>query len=178
MEPTLSSETSAYNNIQTPGKFPEDYTLYSHHGESLKTTILHLYGEETARHVRLIEKLRIKKTKHLTSLTFLLRCQDHNIIPRFLQFHHYFQSWAANRIYQRTSYALLRERIRNNRRELDRICRELLQVHLHLSAVLLESDWSLIDRPTFNKATQIGDENKAKQLRKFESLHNKTAAQD
>jgi hypothetical protein len=38
MEPTLSSETSAYNNIQTPGKFPEDYTIYSHHGESLKTT--------------------------------------------------------------------------------------------------------------------------------------------
>jgi hypothetical protein len=38
MEPTLSSEKSAYNNIQTPGKFPEDYTLYSHHGESLKTT--------------------------------------------------------------------------------------------------------------------------------------------
>jgi hypothetical protein len=28
MEPTLSSETSAYNNIQTPGNFPEDYTLY------------------------------------------------------------------------------------------------------------------------------------------------------
>jgi hypothetical protein len=38
MEPTLSSETSAYN-IQTPGKFPEDYTLYSHHCESLKTTM-------------------------------------------------------------------------------------------------------------------------------------------
>jgi hypothetical protein len=26
MEPTLGSETSAYK-IQTPGKFPEDYTL-------------------------------------------------------------------------------------------------------------------------------------------------------
>jgi hypothetical protein len=39
MEPTLSSETSAYNNILAPGKFPEDYTLYSHHGESLKTRI-------------------------------------------------------------------------------------------------------------------------------------------
>jgi hypothetical protein len=38
MEPTLSSETSAYN-IQTPGKFPEDDTLQSQHGESLKTTI-------------------------------------------------------------------------------------------------------------------------------------------
>jgi hypothetical protein len=33
MEPTLSSETSAYK-IQTPGKFPEDYTL---HNESYLT---------------------------------------------------------------------------------------------------------------------------------------------
>jgi hypothetical protein len=40
MEPTLSSETSAYNNIQASGKFPEVYTLYSHHGESLKTAVL------------------------------------------------------------------------------------------------------------------------------------------
>jgi hypothetical protein len=31
---------SAYN-IQTPGKFPEDYTLYSHQSESLKTTIMY-----------------------------------------------------------------------------------------------------------------------------------------
>jgi hypothetical protein len=36
MEPTQSSETSAYN-IQTPGKFPEDDTLQSQHGESLRT---------------------------------------------------------------------------------------------------------------------------------------------
>jgi len=52
--------------------------------------------------------------------------QDHNIIPRFLQFHHHFHSRAANRIYQRTSFALLRERIHNNRRELDHTSRALL----------------------------------------------------
>jgi hypothetical protein len=41
MEPTQSSETSAYK-IQTTGKFPEDYILHSQHGESLKTTIANL----------------------------------------------------------------------------------------------------------------------------------------
>jgi len=37
MEPTVSSETSAFI-LQTPGKFPKEYRLHSKHGESLKTT--------------------------------------------------------------------------------------------------------------------------------------------
>ena len=37
MGQTLSPETSAFK-LQTPGKFPEEYKLYSEHGESLKTT--------------------------------------------------------------------------------------------------------------------------------------------
>ena len=78
------------------------------------------------------KKLRIKKTKLHTSLTFLLHCRDHNTIPRFLQFHHHIRSRAANRIYQRTSFALLRERIHHNRRELDNTSRELLEIHLRL----------------------------------------------
>jgi hypothetical protein len=38
IELTLGSETSAFKT-QTPGNNPEDYTLYSQHGESLKSTI-------------------------------------------------------------------------------------------------------------------------------------------
>jgi hypothetical protein len=63
--------------IQTPGNHPEENIQHTEHGESLKSKILHLYGEETARHIRLFEKLRIKKTKLITSLTFLLRCSSH-----------------------------------------------------------------------------------------------------
>jgi hypothetical protein len=36
-ELTLGSQTSAFKT-QTPGNNPEDYTLYSQHGESLKST--------------------------------------------------------------------------------------------------------------------------------------------
>ena len=104
MEQTECSETSAYK-FQTPGNHPKESIQHSVHGESLKSRLLHLYGEEVARHIRLFEKLRIKKTKLLTSLTVLLRCRDHNTIPRFLQFQHHIHSWAANRIYQRTSFA-------------------------------------------------------------------------
>jgi hypothetical protein len=104
METTEVSETSVNKNL-TPGKYPKESTLHSQHGESLKTTLLNLYGEDTARDIRLIEKLRNKKTKLLSSLTFLLRCRDYNITPRFLQFHHYIHSQAAYRIYKRTSFA-------------------------------------------------------------------------
>jgi hypothetical protein len=164
---TEVSETSAFK-IQMPGKYPEEYLPHLQHGKSLKTMILHLYGEETASDIRLMEKLCIKKTRLLTSL---LRHCDHNIVPRFLQFHHYFHSRAASRIYQRTSFALLRERIHNNRREQDYTSRELLQVHLHLSSILSELDWSLIDRLIFNKATHAGEDSKASQIRKFSRLH-------
>jgi hypothetical protein len=92
-------------------------------GECLKSGLIRLYMEETARHIRLFEKLRIKKTKLLTSLTFLLHCRDHDTIPRFLQIHHHIHSRASNRINQRTSFALLRERIHHKRRELDNISR-------------------------------------------------------
>ena len=121
--------------------------------------------------IRLFEKLRIKKTKPLTSLTFLLRCRYHNTIPRFLQFHHHIHSPAANRIYQRTSFAPLRERIHQIRRELDNTSRDLLEIHLRLAIVLSKSDWSLIDQLTFKKATRVGEDSKARQLWKFASLH-------
>ena len=146
--------------------------LHSKHGESLKTTIRHLYGEETTRSIRLLQTLRIKKTKLLVSLIFLLRCRDHNIIPHFLEFRQHFHTRAADRIYKRTSFALLRERIHNNRRELNHISRQLLLLHLRLTNVLSSSHWDLIDQLSFNKATQIGEHAKCRQLRKFASLQN------
>jgi hypothetical protein len=41
--------------------YPEESIQQSEHGESLKSRILHLCVEETARHIRLFEKLRFKK---------------------------------------------------------------------------------------------------------------------
>ena len=47
-----------------PGKYPKEYIQYSKHGESLKSRILHLYGEDIAMHIRRLEKLRILHTLH------------------------------------------------------------------------------------------------------------------
>jgi hypothetical protein len=113
MDLTEGSETSANIN-QTLGKHPKVNTFNTEHSESLKSRIIHLYGEETAALIRRLEKLRTKKTKLLSALTFLLRCRDQNTIPQFLQVKHHIHSRAANRIYHRTTLALLRERIHQN----------------------------------------------------------------
>jgi hypothetical protein len=47
MEPTQGSETSAYQNL-TPGRYPKEYTQYSTHGESLKSSMAHLVSSSTA----------------------------------------------------------------------------------------------------------------------------------
>jgi hypothetical protein len=56
MEQIECSETSAYK-IQTPGNHPEENIQHTEHGESLKSKILHLCGEETARHTVIIHLL-------------------------------------------------------------------------------------------------------------------------
>ena len=44
----------------TPGTYPKEKKLKSKQGESLKSRICHLYGEDSSRYIRLFEKLRIR----------------------------------------------------------------------------------------------------------------------
>jgi hypothetical protein len=58
MEPTQGSETSAYQNL-TPGRYPKEYTQYSTHDESLKSSMLKI-------HINLvIPSLRVTETKRI-----------------------------------------------------------------------------------------------------------------
>jgi hypothetical protein len=41
------------------GIYPEESIQHSEHSESLESRILHLCGEETARHIQLFKKLSI-----------------------------------------------------------------------------------------------------------------------
>ena len=72
---------------------------------------------------------------------------------------------AADRIYKRTSFPLLRERIHHDRKELDATSRDLLVIHLQLASTLSESDWNLIYRLSADKATRIGETNRFRQCR-------------
>ena len=80
------------------------------------------------------------RARLLTSLSFLLRCRDQGIIPRFLQFRHHIRSQAGNRIYKHAFFRMLRERIHHSRRELVSTSRDLLEIHILVAVALSEPD--------------------------------------
>jgi hypothetical protein len=51
-----------------PENYLEGSVQHSEHSENLKSRIIHLCGEETARQIRLFEKLRIKKAYKIQTL--------------------------------------------------------------------------------------------------------------
>ena len=67
MERIVSSETSALK-AQMPGDYPKHAIRHSTQGESLKSRLTHLYGEKTARHVRLLRSLTTKTATALHHL--------------------------------------------------------------------------------------------------------------
>ena len=50
---------------------------------------------------------------------------------------------------------------------------DLLNTHLRIANQLSEPDWSLIDHLTLNKSMRVGEDSKARQLKKFAQLHTK-----
>jgi hypothetical protein len=152
MEAARTSETSVDIQLRTRQYIPEDSVLHTRRRENLKSHIVNLYGEATLRCIRRFESLRIKKAKRLCSLSFLLRCRDQGTMPRFQQFHHHIQSEAGERIYRRTRFSLLRERIHDTRRALDEISRAMLRLNVRLAGKLSADDWALLDHITFKRA--------------------------
>ena len=67
--------------------------------ESLNHLILSLYGEDTLKETRRFERARIKLKKHLADLTFLKRCRDHRILPKFTAFKHHLHGFRYERIF-------------------------------------------------------------------------------
>ena len=74
-------------------------------------------------------------------------------------------------LYNRTSSCLLRERIHEIGCEIGITSRELLEIHLLLAGKLSEPDWTLIDWQSFEKASHIGENSKARRCSKFLHLH-------
>ncbi|GFG28642.1 hypothetical protein Cfor_05674 [Coptotermes formosanus] len=75
---------------------------------------------------------------------------------------------------RRTSFALLRERIRDIRQELDKVSPELLETHLLLSASLRQHDWDMEDLSTSAQACLALTSATSTQKLKFDCLYSKT----
>lgn len=149
---------------------PDNHFLYNDTGrESLRSLINHLYGEDVYRLIRCLEASRKKKARLLCSLTFLLRCRDNGVIPRFLRQKRCFNTASSHRIYNRMESALLRERIHQTRRELAFNDSTLMSLHLQVSSILSRQDWEKVDRITYSSMISTSNQATTRQKKKFDN---------
>ncbi|XP_046994258.1 uncharacterized protein LOC124606320 [Schistocerca americana] len=139
--------------------------------ERLRSHISFLYWEDIARSVRHLEKLRLKQSQLLSNLAFLQRCRDKEVVPKFAVVKHHIRSAAVNRILRKTSHAIVKERIRHTRYELDMNARLLFSCHLFLAEVLSPLDWEWVDMTLAAHQRANLSRTTAKQADKFERLN-------
>ena len=117
-----------------------------------------------------MDSLRWKKAHLRTSMTFLQRCRDTDIIPNFLKLKRVFNTRQAHWIYNRMEKALLRERIHHNRKELALLDKRLLHIHLNISNRMAKTDWQKFDSISYHSMEKQMDINTERQRNKFNRL--------
>ena len=175
-----ASETSADSKNGPQPNSPEKvFSKSSDSGcESLRQFIIRLYGEEIHRQIRQLENFRLKKIHLLCSLTFLLRCRDSKVVPKFLKMKRIFKTPQSLRIYERMEFALLRERIHTTRKSLAILDEKLVSLHLLLSNRLKTCDWDNIDRLIQYKVDRRQVQCSSNQKKKFELSYKNCKVKD
>ncbi|XP_076247886.1 LOW QUALITY PROTEIN: uncharacterized protein LOC143187549 [Calliopsis andreniformis] len=136
--------------------------------ELTKSLIRQLYGEAILQKVNSFSKSRKSVQQHLCILTFLKRCRDRSIVPRFLEIKHTITTSKSKRILEHTSFGLLRERIGYIKKEISRISNKLL--HLELSIHINPELWNKVDRLSYEQALRVHTIRTQKQKEKFYKL--------
>jgi len=99
VEQIKCSETSAFNN-QTPGKYPKDYTQYSKHGESFKSSFL------IAQHVSSDTALIIRSSKTVIAASGFTYCNEeilltlYNVILKYISLLKYVKPEATITVFE------------------------------------------------------------------------------
>ena len=80
---------------------------------SIAEVLKKIYGDRILKLVRKFRKTDIKHRKAFLDFQFLKACQDHNVIPKFLDFKVANATLLTSLIYKRCQKKLLREEICN-----------------------------------------------------------------
>lgn len=112
-----------------------------------------------------------KRAKRLCDVALLLCCQDKGIILVFAKVKHAVKMAKTQRILQRTSRVILRERIRKGTRgQLNAINESALELHLALATTRAVVDWDLLSQILYSWIDKVFKTMQEKQKRKFEVL--------
>ena len=111
-----------------------------------------------------------KRARNNNHLTFLLRCRKNHLIPNGLQVKLPVQSQKSDRIVQRTSEALCRERIAEARATKVRIERRIDTLRCQLTNSLDEEQWKQLDTLCNCAEQKTFTTTKTRQQQKFQCL--------
>ena len=164
----MAESSRSFDNVTR--QIAREEILNNQRRESFKSYIIHLYGEETLYNIRKLEKLKRQRVSLLCSLAFLLRCRDHDIIPKFARIRHHIQSQRAKKIIRHAARSLVKERIHHTHITLDRISKQILALHLQTYANLRPSDIEWIDNSIRAQTEHLTTKNSSRQIHKFSRL--------
>lgn len=104
------------------------------------------YGPNINQCFRFLEKCYKKLAKSENSITFLCKCRQHNIIPKFLRLKVPFENEKIRRILEKASKSMVRERIQYHRYEKQRIINDITYIESELNTNIIEQDFQYINR--------------------------------
>jgi hypothetical protein len=100
-----------------------------------------------------------------TSLAFLLRCRDSNVLPTFTLVTQHIKTQAAHTILLCTRHALLRECIHYNRSNIDQTSKEIYSIYLLITHKLAAADWEEVNHITAQQAAKTATLSTSKQMK-------------
>jgi hypothetical protein len=119
--------------------------------KSNRSYIISLHREEIFHDTQYLEKLQMK-SRLLSPLVFMLRCQDHHVIPLCVKIKRHVSMEAWRRTFQHTGFTLICKRIHYKRQELDKVSPELFHLCLQLAGLLTHHDWDMVANFTAEQA--------------------------
>lgn len=118
---------------------------------------------------------RERRARYNNHLTFLLRCRRHHLIPNGLRARSLVHSAKSERIVQRASIALLRERIEVSRTTKVRIERCIDTSEDRLKTTLSKTQWTALDNLCKQAESRTHLDTRMRQKAKFEWLLTSTS---
>ena len=112
-----------------------------------------------------------KKARLSNHLTFLIRCRNHQIVPRGLTVKLPTSISNTSNIASKASFALLRRVIRNTRSKKVWISEEIDTYSKQLREVLTDHQWQQVKEWCKTAASKVARESKARQINKYNRLY-------
>ena len=164
-------------NTQDGDESPTNSSIHNTNtsSQSLRKTITDRYGPETATNWRKWEKLNIKLARERNHLTFMCRCRDNNIIPAGLNIKLPVKTKQGKLIAERTSRALVRERVAFHRRRKADLEKSISDIEATIrSQVTSAQDFDRILKSVRRSHDKEDEEMKKTHKQKLEKLKSRT----